>query len=157
MGTSDAVSVRPTSAADFAELRALFDDPSFHGWGGPSPLPDAVIRAKYLGARLPEVECFLVLRHGEAVGLAQLHAADDRHSGGMDLILLARVRGAGIGRAVVSILVERARSVHGWSRLTVDPEGPPCLVRLPPGPRTLHWLALLTIVSACDDSSPALR
>lgn len=108
------------STDDFATLRRLFDDPSFHGWGGPGRLSDELIRAKYLGARLPDVECYLVLVDEEAVGLVQLHV-DDADSGGIDLILSPSARGQGIGRRVVDAVMFRARE-RNIARLTVDPD-----------------------------------
>lgn len=113
--------LRPTTPEDFDILRGLFDDASFAGWGGTGRAPDEMIREKYLGGRLPEVECFLVLAGPEPVGLAQVHSSGKQASG-MDLILLPRARGRGIGRAVVKNLVQRARSVHGWTWITVDPD-----------------------------------
>lgn len=111
----------PTGPAEMPALRRLFDDPSFHGWGGASPLSDDELAAKYAGDRLPEVESFIVEVDAEPAGLAILHDEGDR-TGGMDLILLPSTRGHGVGRAVVELLVERARDVHGWSRLTIDPD-----------------------------------
>lgn len=116
------VELKPTSRGDFAALRGLFDDPSFAGWGSAAgQMDDAEIRAKYLGERLPQVECFLVLSSSLPVGLAQLHE-DTARGGGMDLILLPTARGRGVGSASVHTLVERARTVHQWAYLTVDPD-----------------------------------
>ncbi len=127
MHTPGTVALRATSPTDLATLRTLVDDPAFTDWGGEGPLSDDDLRTKYLGARLPDVECFLVLRGDtpkdlDPVGLALLHVADEGEGGGLDLILVPRARGAGTGRAVVEMLVERARTVRGWARLTVDPD-----------------------------------
>lgn len=117
------VVLQPTGPDDFAVLRGLFDDASFSGWGGAGRRSDEELRAKYLGERLPDVECFVVRVDGTAVGLAQLHVADDSgEGGGLDLILLPAARGHGIGRAAVDALVARAQDVHGWRRITVDPD-----------------------------------
>jgi RimJ/RimL family protein N-acetyltransferase len=133
--TAPVVQLRRTGPEDFDALRRLFDHPAFAGWGGPSRLADDQLRAKYLGSRYPAVECFLVLVDQEAVGLAQLHTADEvaggavdlpdgtaGESGGLDLILLPWVRGRGVGRAVVVELVRRAQRERGWRRITVDPD-----------------------------------
>ncbi|WP_285042301.1 GNAT family N-acetyltransferase [Plantibacter sp. LMC-P-059a] len=112
--------LQPTSEDDFDALRRLFDDPSFHGWGGPGRLSDELIRAKYLGARLPAVECFLVLLDDDAVGLVQLHT-DGAEGAGIDLILSPSARGQGTGRRVVEAMLSRARA-RNIARLTVDPE-----------------------------------
>lgn len=117
----DDVTLRPTTPEDFGILRTLFDDASFAGWGGTGRASDEMIREKYLGGRLPGVECFLVLVDPDPVGLAQLHS-DGEQAGGMDLIVLPRARGCGVGRAAVENLVHRARSVHGWASITVDPD-----------------------------------
>lgn len=108
------------STDDFTTLRRLFDDPSFHGWGGPGRLSDELIRAKYLGERLPDIECYLVLVDDGAVGLVQLHA-HDADSGGIDLILLPSARGQGTGRRVVDAILSRARE-RNMARLAVDPD-----------------------------------
>lgn len=122
MDADEPVELKPTSPRDFPVLRRLFDDPSFAGWGDTSGrMADADIRAKYLGGRLPEVECFLVTRGSSPVGLTQLHA-DSARTGGIDLILLSSSRGRGVGRAAVNALVERARTVHEWEYVTVDPD-----------------------------------
>lgn len=115
------VELVPTAPAQMPALRRLFDDPSFRGWGGTSPLSDEELATKYAGARLPEVECFIVEVDSSPAGLAILHDDGDG-VGGMDLILLPNTRGRGVGRTVVSLLIERARAVHGWRRLTVDPD-----------------------------------
>lgn len=109
-----------TSTDDFTTLRRLFDDPSFHGWGGPGRLSDELIRAKCLGARLPDVECSLVLVEEQAVGLVQLYV-DGTDFGGIDLILSPSARGQGTGRRVVDAMVSRARE-RNIARLTVDPD-----------------------------------
>lgn len=115
------VGLKATASEDFPTLRALFDRPAFFGWGGPGRLSDSEIRRKYLGLRYPEVECFLVTVAGRAVGLAQLHAADDGDGGGMDLILVPEVRGRGLGRQVVAEMALRGGNERGWIRFTVDP------------------------------------
>lgn len=122
MTGSPTVTLRRTTLADFAHLRRPFDHPSFHGWGGSTRLPDDQIRAKYLGTRHPDVECFLIVRNTEHVGRVQLHVADRGNGGGMDLILLPEARGQGIGRVVVAEMVRRARDDRGWQRFTVDPD-----------------------------------
>lgn len=116
------VTLKATTPADFFSLRALFDQPAFFGWGGPGRLPDSDLRRKYLGSRHPDVECFLVVVAGRAVGLAQLHAAETGDGGGMDLIVSPEVRGQGVGRQVVAQLARHARCRRGWTRLTVDPD-----------------------------------
>lgn len=114
--------LRRTSPEDFTALRSMFDLPAFSDWGGPSRRTDAEIRAKYLGARSPRVDCYLVLLDGQAAGLAQLVAADNAEQhGGLDLILVPAARGQGLGRRVVDEMVRLARE-RGWTRLTVDPD-----------------------------------
>lgn len=116
------MTLKATAATDFATLRALFDEPAFFGWGDAGRISDSEIRRKYLGSRYPDVECFLVILAGRAVGLVQLHVADDGDGGGMDLILLPEARGQGVGREVVAEMVRRAHRGRGWTRFTVDPD-----------------------------------
>jgi GNAT superfamily N-acetyltransferase len=119
--TARRIELIPTGPDSMPALRRLFDDSSFRGWGGSDPLSDRQIAAKYTGARLPEVECFIVGVDASPAGLAILHA-DDEGAGGVDLILLPSARGRGVGRSVMALLVERAQVAHGWRRLTVDPD-----------------------------------
>lgn len=83
-------------------------------------MSDERLREKYLGSRHPEVECFIVQADEQDVGLAILHA--EPNGGGIDLILLPRARGHGVGRAAVAEPAHRARAQRGWSRITVDPD-----------------------------------
>lgn len=66
--------LRPVTPHDFAEVQALFRHPVFEGWGGPGYRSDAQLRDKYLGARLPQVECFLIEVDDRVAGFTQLHA-----------------------------------------------------------------------------------
>lgn len=110
--------LRPTTPQDFPEVRSLFSDPAFAGWGGPGFRSDEQLRSKYLGGRLPDVECFLIIVGDRVVGFTQLYA--DGSGAGMDLILLPAERGKGLGRRVVELLLERVLST-GRSHLVVDP------------------------------------
>ena len=117
---SSGTTLRATTEDDFAALRTLFDDPSFTNWGGRGRLSDDRIREKYLGSRLPDVECFVVQTDCRDAGLAILHVEPD--GGGIDLILLPQARRQSVGRVAVAELVHRARTQRGWSRITVDPD-----------------------------------
>lgn len=83
-------------------------------------MSDDQIREKYLGSRLPDVECFIVQTDERDAGLAILHV--EPHGGGIDLILLPEARGHGVGRVAVAELMHRARTQRGWSRISVDPD-----------------------------------
>ncbi len=113
-----ALILRPTTPEDFPEVQALFRDPAFEGWGGPGFRSDSQLREKYLGARLPDVECFLIKVDDRVVGFTQLYA--DGPGAGMDLILLPAERGAGVGRQVVEAVLERVRA-SGRTHFVVDP------------------------------------
>ena len=116
------VRLRPTTSDDFSFLRRLFDEPAvFAHWGGVAP-PDTEIRCKYLGARSPLVECFIVEADDRPVGLAQYHSAEGERGGGMDMVLLPGSRGHGVGTAVVQLLASFVREELGWMRFTVDPD-----------------------------------
>jgi aminoglycoside 6'-N-acetyltransferase len=117
------VVLRPTTSDDLAVLRSLFTDPGFYErWGG-KPLTDEEISAKYLGARSPEVECFVVEEASEPLGFVQYHIADDGgEAGGMDLVLLPTARGRGVGTAVVHAMVRFVKAELRWRRFIVDPD-----------------------------------
>ena len=117
------VVLRPTTPDDLPTARRLFRDPGFYRhWDG-YPAPDEQIRARYLGARSPEVESFFVEVAGEVVGFAEYWRATDRpDAGGLDLVLLLHARGRGVGRAVVDAMVRYVSGTLGWRRLTVDPD-----------------------------------
>lgn len=110
--------LRPTTPHDFAEVQALFRHPAFEGWGGPGYRSDAQLREKYLGARLPQVECFLIEVEDRVAGFTQLYA--DGSGAGMDLILLPSERGKGLGRQVVEAMLTRVRA-SGRTHFVVDP------------------------------------
>lgn len=103
-------------------MRTLFTDPALRDWSN-GQLSDADIKAKYLGQRSPDVDCFLIICDGATVGFAQLHIADDgKEGGGMDMGLMEAAQRRGIGKVVVQHMVQLARDEKGWSRFTVDPD-----------------------------------
>jgi aminoglycoside 6'-N-acetyltransferase len=120
---SHGVVLRPTTSDDLALLRSIFIDPGFYErWGG-KPLTDEEINAKYLGARSPQVECFVVEGGSDSLGFVQYHVSDDGgEGGGMDLVLLPWARGRGVGTAVVRAMVRFVKTELRWRRFTVDPE-----------------------------------
>jgi len=117
-GREQALILRPITPHDFPEVQALFRDPSFEGWGGPGYRSDSQLREKYLGGRLPDVECFLIEVDDRVAGFTQLYA--DGPGAGMDLILLPSVRGKGLGRQVVEAVLKRVRA-SDRTHLIVDP------------------------------------
>lgn len=120
--TVSQVVLKRTGPDDLRAVAAMFADPSFTVWHA-GAFSDEEVTSKYLGGRSPAVDCFLVEYRRDVVGFAQLHTADDGgEGGGMDLVLLSRFRGQGIGTAVVHQMVEQARTEKGWVRFTVDPD-----------------------------------
>lgn len=116
------VRLRPAAEGDFSFLRRLFDEPAvLVHWGGVA-FTDTEIRRKYLGARSPLVECFIVEAADRPVGLAQHHSVAGEHGGGMDMVLLPGNRGQGVGTAAVQLLATFVRDELGWRRFTVDPD-----------------------------------
>lgn len=118
----DGVLLRRTTSADFSFLLSFFRNPAVYDiWDG-HPMAAADVRAKYLGGRSPEVECFIVQQEGRDVGFVQYHQSHDGVGGGMDLSLLPEARGRRLGTAVVRTLAEFVQSELGWDRFTVDPD-----------------------------------
>jgi RimJ/RimL family protein N-acetyltransferase len=143
----DGVVLRPTTSTDLAVLRSMFTNPGFYEWWGGKPLTDEEISTKYLGARSPQVECFVVEEASEPVGFVQYHAADDGgEGGGMDLALLPTARGRGIGTAVVRAMVRFVSTELRWRRFTVDPD-----VSNPRGVNFWHKAGFIPVRVVDDD------
>ncbi|MFF4172790.1 GNAT family N-acetyltransferase [Streptomyces sp. NPDC001744] len=114
-------SLVPAAEERLPLLAGWFADPEFvRGWGG-RPLTREEVAAKYTGRRRPAVVSLLVLVGVEPVGYAQYVPAGPRE-GGIDMVLLPRVRGRGHGPDAARALVQHLRAVVGWDRVTVDPE-----------------------------------
>ncbi|MGW4163016.1 GNAT family N-acetyltransferase [Streptomyces sp. NPDC004788] len=110
----------PTSEGDLDLLAGWFADPDFvEHWGG-VPKTREEVAAKYVGRRRPEVQSFLVLAQGAPVGYAQYWHAD-ANEGGIDMVLVPKARGRGLGMDAARALVNYLRGTLGWSRVTVDP------------------------------------
>jgi len=110
----------PTCEADLDLLAGWFADPEFvENWGG-EPVSRAVVAAKYLGRRRPEVESFLVLEQGVPVGYAQYWSAGAAERG-LDMVLTSGARGRGLGPDAAGALVRHVCGTLGWARVTVDP------------------------------------
>ncbi|MFE1955272.1 GNAT family N-acetyltransferase [Streptomyces sp. NPDC059524] len=111
----------PASDEHLPLLARWFADPEFvRGWGG-RPLTREEVAAKYTGRRRPAVESLLVLRGADPVGYAQYVPAGPRE-GGIDMVLLPRAQGRGLGPDAARALVRHLHTVLGWERVTVDPE-----------------------------------
>ncbi|MEU6282309.1 GNAT family N-acetyltransferase [Streptomyces sp. NPDC047028] len=110
----------PTGEGDLDLLAGWFADPEFvANWGG-VPLSRAVVAAKYVGRRRPQVESFLVLDQGVPVGYAQYWSVGARE-GGLDMVLTSGARGRGLGPDAAGALVRHVCGTLGWERVTVDP------------------------------------
>lgn len=110
----------PTTENDLDLLASWFADSDFvEHWGG-VPLSRQEVAEKYVGRRRPQVESFLVLAQGTAVGYAQ-YWHSDATEGGIDLVLTSGARGRGLGPDAAHALVTHLCSERGWRRVTVDP------------------------------------
>ncbi|MFI7011843.1 GNAT family N-acetyltransferase [Streptomyces sp. NPDC050145] len=111
----------PATEAHLPLLAGWFADPAFvREWGG-RPLSRAEVSAKYTGRRRPAVESLIVLQGADPVGYAQYVPAGPRE-GGIDMVLLPRAQGRGLGPDAARALVRHLHTVLGWDRVTVDPE-----------------------------------
>ncbi|WP_432542595.1 GNAT family N-acetyltransferase [Kineococcus sp. SYSU DK002] len=110
--------LRLSGPADAATITGWLDDERVHrGWGG-APVPIEDVRAKYTGARLPDVVVHLVETADGPVGLVQAWHDGDRC--GLDMFLAAHAQGRGLGPAVARALAAELTR-RGWRDLTVDP------------------------------------
>ncbi|MEU6734948.1 GNAT family N-acetyltransferase [Streptomyces physcomitrii] len=117
----EATSLVPAAEAHLPLLAGWFADPAFvRDWGG-QPLTREEVAAKYIGRRRPEVVSLLVLDGVEPVGYAQYVTAGP-HEGGIDMVLLPRAQGRGLGPDAARALVRHLLTALGWTRVTVDPE-----------------------------------
>lgn len=78
---------------------------------------------KYLGGRADTVQAYIVHRRGVDIGLVLYHSADDGgEGGGMDMVLAAEARRAGVGTRAARVVAAYVTTQLGWRRLTVDPD-----------------------------------
>jgi aminoglycoside 6'-N-acetyltransferase len=113
------VLLRLVQDTDFELLVSWFSDPEFVRWWGGEPLSCDQVQRKYLGRRAG-VTSYLVVAAAEPVGYAQacLTAVGE---GGIDLVLVPRAQGRGLGPDAVRALVRHLLHVERWVRVTVDP------------------------------------
>ena len=115
--------LRPATESDLDLLAGWFADPSFVEWWGGTPLSRDEVAAKYVGARSPGVESYVVEEEGQPIGYIQAWTDDGGRTGGIDLVLVPQRQGLGLGpdagRALALDLAGR-----GWTRITVDPALP---------------------------------
>ncbi|WP_030692456.1 GNAT family N-acetyltransferase [Streptomyces globisporus] len=119
--TGDLTCLIPTTEAHLPLLARWFADPEFvRNWGG-QPLTREEVAAKYTGRRRPDVESYLILSRTVPVGYVQ-YASAGPGQGGLDMVLLPRAQGRGLGPDAARALVRHLHTVLGWNRVTVDPE-----------------------------------
>ena len=76
---------------------------------------------KYIGARSPEVECFIVESAERPIGFIQYWVGDEPATGGLDMFLVPEARGQGLGPDAARALLGYLLDELGWRRVTVDP------------------------------------
>ncbi len=69
--------------------------------------------------RRADVEAFVVESAGEPVGSLQVWREGD--GGGIDMFLVPRARGRGLGPDAARAVARHLRDERGWRRVTVDP------------------------------------
>jgi aminoglycoside 6'-N-acetyltransferase len=79
--------------------------------------------AEQLGARLgrDDVRAFIVEEGGVPVGYIEAWTDEDWRSGGLDMFLVPRARGRGLGPEAARALATHLVEACGWARVTVDP------------------------------------
>lgn len=114
--------IRPTSPSDMALLLRWHADPEVYGFWERRPLTEQEIQEKYLGARLPDVRCFIIeAPPGDPVGFIEDSDLDEPGEVGIDMFLIPRARGAGLGPRVARHLAQHVLDTTAAERVTVDP------------------------------------
>jgi aminoglycoside 6'-N-acetyltransferase len=108
--------LRPATDADVDLLVAWHSDPDVaRFWDGSTYTPEQM-RARLVR---PHVEAFVVEADGEPVGYLQAWAGESG-GGGLDMFLIPRARGRGLGPDAARALARHLVG-QGWARVTVDP------------------------------------
>jgi demethylmenaquinone methyltransferase/2-methoxy-6-polyprenyl-1,4-benzoquinol methylase len=119
---TDEFVIRPTTAADLRLLVTWHSDPDVNRYWDRRPLTDAEVNHKYLGGRLPEVRCFIIESPaGQPVGFIQHADLDTQGDVGIDMFLVSRARGAGLGPRVARHLAKHLVQTASAQRISVDP------------------------------------
>jgi aminoglycoside 6'-N-acetyltransferase len=110
--------VRAATVADADLIVAWHADPDVaRFWDGETftreEMLDRLARA--------DVDPFVVEADGEPVGYLQAWHEGDDAEGGIDMFLIPRARGRGLGPDAARTLARHLRDARGWRRVTVDP------------------------------------
>ena len=68
-----------------------------------------------------DVAATIVEEGGAPVGYLQVHDEDDDGEGGLDMFLVPRARGRGLGPDAARAVARHLLDERGWTRVTVDP------------------------------------
>lgn len=111
--------VRAATEEDVDMLVAWHADPEVSRyWDGETFTREEML----VRLRRPRVDAFIVEADDEPVGFVQAWWADDPAlQGGIDMFLIPKARGRGIGPDAARALVRHLRDERGWTRVTVDP------------------------------------
>jgi aminoglycoside 6'-N-acetyltransferase len=121
MIAGEGFTLRETTPADAELLLRWHKDPQIHRHWERRPLTEQEIADKYLGARAPEVRCFVIeSSENRPIGFIQ-YAHLDSGDVGLDMFLLPGARGGGVGPRVASDLARHLVDSGTARRVTVDP------------------------------------
>jgi RimJ/RimL family protein N-acetyltransferase len=99
--------LRETSADDAELLLQWHVDPEVNRYWDRRPLTQKEVAAKYLGARAPEVRCFIIqAEKREPIGFIQYAYLESDGEVGLDMFLIPSSRGRGLGPKVASFLAQ---------------------------------------------------
>ena len=110
--------VRPATAADVDLLVAWHADPGVARYWDDETYTREEIEDRLARA---DVESFVVEEAGMPVGYIQAWTDDGGRSGGVDMFLVPRARGRGLGPDAARTLARHLRDDRGWDPVTVDP------------------------------------
>jgi aminoglycoside 6'-N-acetyltransferase len=120
--TGAGFALRETSVGDAQLLLMWHADPEVNRYWDRRPLTYEEVAAKYLGARAPEVRCFIIQgEKREPIGFIEYAYLEPAGDVGLDMFLIPNSRGRGLGPKVASFLAQHLLTTGAAQRVTVDP------------------------------------
>ncbi|MEI2302491.1 GNAT family N-acetyltransferase [Ensifer sp. MJa1] len=114
-----AITIRAARSNDFEAVAALMNQPGVRSGTLRQPFSTPEQTRKWMEARSEEDVVIVAERAGQILGMAGLHRSKGRrhHSAGLGISVDDRHRGKGIGKSLLTALIDAADNWLGISRL----------------------------------------